>query len=95
VEQKRRLGDLGLRHHRAMSRALQTFKDRLASESKLLAAMSYKSVLARGFAVVRDANDIPIRLASAVTPGQALKIEFADDKLDVTARKKTAQGELF
>ena len=95
VEQKRRLGDLGLRHRRAMSRALQTFNDRLASESKLLAAMSYKSVLARGFAVVRDANDAPIRLASAVTPGQALKIEFADDKLDVTARKKTAQGELF
>jgi exodeoxyribonuclease VII large subunit len=95
VDQRRRLGELGLRHSRAIARALQSFKDRLASESKLLAAMSYKSVLARGFAVVRDANDAPIRLAASVAPGQALKIEFADDKLEVTAGRKTAQGELF
>ena len=53
------------------------------------------SVLARGFAIVLDSNDQPIKLAASVSPGQALKIQFADDKLDVIARKKTTQGELF
>ena len=92
---KRRLYDANLRHHRAISRSLQGFKDRLSAEAKLFSSLNYTSVLARGFAVVRDANDKPIRLASAVNAGQNLKIEFADDTLDVTARGKTTQGELF
>jgi exodeoxyribonuclease VII large subunit len=92
---KRRLFDATLRKNRAISRVLQTFKDRLSSEAKLFAALNYTSVLARGFAIVLDSNGQPIKLAAAVSPGQALKIQFADDKLDVTARKKTSQGELF
>ena len=94
-ELKRRLYDATLRKNRAISRALQSFKDRLSAEAKLFAALNYTSVLARGFAIVLDSNNQPIKLAASVSPGQALKIQFADDKLDVTARKKTSQGELF
>ena len=94
-DMKRRLYDANLRHHRAISRSLQGFRDRLSAEAKLFASLNYTSVLARGFAVVRDANGKPIRLASAVNAGQNLKIEFADDTLHVTARKKSTQGELF
>ena len=92
---QRRLFEVSLRKNHAIVRALQSFKDRLASEAKLFAALNYTSVLARGFAIVLDLNDQPIKLAASVSPGQALKIQFADDKLNVTARKKTSQGELF
>jgi exodeoxyribonuclease VII large subunit len=94
-EQARRLSEVGLRQSRAISLRLQSFKDRLSSESKLFAALNYTSVLARGFAVVLDARGHPVKLASTVVSGQNLKIRFADDTLDVTARKKTSQGELF
>ena len=92
---KRRLFDLSLRKNRAIARVLQGFRDRLSAEAKLFAALNYTSVLARGFAIVLDANNQPVKLAASVSPGQALKIQFADDKLDVTAGKKTSQGELF
>jgi exodeoxyribonuclease VII large subunit len=95
AELRRRLYDATLRKNRAISRVLQTFKDRLSAEAKLFVALNYTSVLARGFAIVLDSNDQPIKFAASVSPGQALKIQFADDKLDVTARKKTTQGELF
>ena len=94
-ELKRRLYDISLRKNRAIARALQSFKDRLSAEAKLFAALNYTSVLARGFAIVLDSKAQPIKLAAAVSPGQALKIQFADDKLDVTVRGKTSQGELF
>jgi exodeoxyribonuclease VII large subunit len=94
-ELKRRLRDADFRGGLAIARALQSFKDRLSSEAKLFAALNYTSVLARGFAIVLDSKGQPVKLAAAVSPGQALKIQFADDKLDVTARKKTSQGELF
>ncbi len=94
-ELKRRLYDISLRKNRAIARALQSFKDRLSAEAKLFAALNYTSVLARGFAIVLDSKGQPVKLAAAVSPGQALKIQFADDKLDVTARGKSSQGELF
>ncbi len=94
-EQARRLNEVNARHVRAIARTLQGFKDRLSTEAKLFAALNYTAVLARGFAIVLDARDQPVKLAAAITPGQTLKIQFADDKLEVTARKKTPQGELF
>jgi len=86
---------VGVRHERAMALRLQGLSDRLLSEAKLFAALNYTAVLARGFALVRDANDRPVKLAAAVKSGQGLKIQFADDTLAVIAAKKTTQGELF
>ena len=57
--------------------------------------MSYKSVLARGFAVVRDAAGKPVRAAGLVQPGAALAIEFADGDVKVQAIPPTKQGFLF
>ena len=94
-EQARRLMEVGVRHERAMALRLQGLRDRLLSEAKLFAALNYTAVLARGFALVRDANDRPVKLAAAVKSGQGLKIQFADDTLAVIAAKKTTQGELF
>jgi len=94
-ELKRRLAEASHRGNRAVSRVLQTFKDRLSTEAKLFAALNYTSVLARGFALVLDTKGQPVKQAAAVSPGQTLKIQFSDDTLTVQAARKTAQGELF
>ena len=57
---------------------------------KLLAALSYQGVLARGFALVRDPAGPPIRSAAAISAGQALDIEFSDGR--ATALATAAHG---
>jgi exodeoxyribonuclease VII large subunit len=46
-----------------------------------LAALSHRGVLARGFALVRDVDGKPLRLAAQVSPGLPLDIEFADGRI--------------
>lgn len=54
--------------------------DRLSAQSKLLDSYSYKGVLERGFALVRDAAGEPIKRAASLSSGDAVEIEFFDDK---------------
>jgi exodeoxyribonuclease VII large subunit len=56
---------------------------RLLALWKRLESASPKSVLARGYAIVRDENGQPVQRASAVKPGQALVNEFHDGKVRV------------
>jgi exodeoxyribonuclease VII large subunit len=49
--------------------------------AQLLAALSYRGVLARGFALVRDAAGETLRSAAAVTAGMPIEIEFADGRV--------------
>jgi len=51
----------------------------------LLDSYSYENVLARGFALVRDAADRPVTSATAVTPGVGLTIQFGDGEVAATA----------
>jgi exodeoxyribonuclease VII large subunit len=53
--------------------------------SQLLAAFSYRGVLARGFALVRDAAGETLRTAAAVTAGMPIEIEFADGRIGARA----------
>jgi exodeoxyribonuclease VII large subunit len=53
--------------------------------AQLLAAFSYRGVLARGFALVRDPTGAPLPRVAAIAPGQALRIEFADGAIGATA----------
>jgi len=70
-------------------RAFRIFRDRrverLRSAGQLLAAYSYRGVLARGFALVRDGDGRPLRTAAAVGPGTRLDIEFSDGRIGATA----------
>jgi exodeoxyribonuclease VII large subunit len=65
--------------------ALRKFIDvrhvRTERGAQLLAAYSYRGVLARGFALVRDAAGETLRSAAAVTAGMPLEIEFADGRI--------------
>lgn len=84
---------LGLRHTKIkedfdrMNVALQALHRRKVSElgarEALLGSLSYKSVLSRGFAIVRDEHNKIVRAASDVQPQQALIIEFAESQLKV------------
>jgi len=57
----------------------------LAGLAKLLASLSYQSVLQRGYALVRDAEGAMIRAAAAISAGDRLEIEFADGRLAAQA----------
>jgi exodeoxyribonuclease VII large subunit len=94
-EQRRRLPELMARSTRALKQTLASRQDRLSSETKLFQSLGYKSVLARGFAIVRSADKAMVRSALAVGPGAALSIEFADGTVDATASKVGKQGSLF
>lgn len=59
--------------------------DRLATAGQLLAAFSYRGVLARGFALVRDGDGHPLRAAAAVSSGMRLDIEFTDGRVGAVA----------
>lgn len=95
VEARRRVPEIAARSQRALTQLLAKRRDRFVSEVKLLQAMSYKSVLARGFAVVRDAEGKTIRAAAQVKANAALSIEFNDGEVGVRAGKAADQGSLF
>jgi exodeoxyribonuclease VII large subunit len=95
TDAKRRLPDIATRSERALKQLLTKRRDRFTAEAKLLQAMSYKSVLARGYAVVRDADGRPIRSATTVKTNAALAIEFSDGEVLARAGKATDQGSLF
>ncbi len=91
----RRVPDMGKRAERALRQLLAKRSDRFNAEAKLFQSMSYKSVLARGFAIVRDAAGKPLRAAAGVKPNANLSIEFADGEAQVRALKPTDQASLF
>jgi exodeoxyribonuclease VII large subunit len=95
AENQRRVPDLAARTNRALRQLLSRRSDRFTAATKLLQAMSYKSILARGFAVVRDADGKPLRTAADVKPNANLAIEFADGDVKVKAAATSNQGSLF
>jgi exodeoxyribonuclease VII large subunit len=86
VERRRdRLNVAGGRPLPALLAMLDRCGARLERAEGLLRALSYREVLARGFALVRDAAGLPLRSAAGVTPGAALDIEFADGRVGAVA----------
>jgi exodeoxyribonuclease VII large subunit len=78
-------GALMARGRRALMAALHRSDLSVARAGQLLTALSYQSVLTRGFALVRDTAGHPLRSASGVTPGLRLDIEFSDGRVGATA----------
>jgi exodeoxyribonuclease VII large subunit len=76
---------LAERARRALVTAMQRLEARVAHSGQLLAALSYRGVLARGFALVRDAEGHAVHAAASVGPGAHLSIEFADGRVGATA----------
>ena len=98
-----RLRDLAARLGRAGTADAARRKARLQSLGQMLGSLGYRSVLARGFALVRDESGHPTRRAAEIEPGAPLSIEFADavvavraqggaESADVTAAKARPRG---
>jgi exodeoxyribonuclease VII large subunit len=95
AEKGRTLQQLYQRTTRALVNALDKRRARLEAETKLFGSLSYRSVLARGYAVVRDHHGKPLRLAAEVASGHTLDIEFADGHVKTGPAKVDRQGSLF
>jgi exodeoxyribonuclease VII large subunit len=76
---------LGERAARAINTLIAHKAATLDRAGGLLDAFSYRGVLARGFALVRDSARRPLRSATDVSPGLALEIEFADGRVAARA----------
>ncbi|ARJ66681.1 exodeoxyribonuclease VII large subunit [Magnetospirillum sp. ME-1] len=67
----------------SLPRLLDDKAKRVAHAGQLLESFSYRKVLERGFAVVRDEHGAPVTSVTAAKPGTALGVEFADGKAGV------------
>jgi len=82
---RERLKGLAERAARAVGILMDQKAAMLDRAGGLLDALSYRGVLARGFALVRDRSRRPLRSATEVSPGLGLDIEFADGRVAARA----------
>ena len=85
-----RVVGLGERLERARRGAGERRRARLDAAAGLLRSLSYRAVLARGFALVRDETGASLRRAAGIEPGRRLSLEFADGIL--AARSEETGG---
>lgn len=76
---------LALRLARARDVRMERWKQRLGSAGTLLGSLSYRSVLRRGFAVVRDAEGHVVSRLARVSASQMLRIELGDGEFTAQA----------
>ncbi|MFM9842138.1 MAG: exodeoxyribonuclease VII large subunit [Dongiaceae bacterium] len=84
-KQQRFAGAVALLRPEVLENLLQRGRLRLESLTGLLDSYSYERVLARGFVLVRDAADHAVSSAKTVSAGAALRLQFADGQVPVTA----------
>ncbi len=82
---RERILRLAERARRALATSTQRLAARVAHSGQLLNALSYRGVLTRGFALVRDAKGHAVHAAAGIGPGARLSLEFADGRVGATA----------
>jgi len=80
-----RAAELGERLDQAARNQIAGRARVLASLSQMLGSLSHRSVLERGFAIVRGEGGVMLRTASQVAADAALDIEFADGHIAAQA----------
>jgi exodeoxyribonuclease VII large subunit len=68
----------------SVTQAMADRRSALSQSSKLLLSLSYKNVLARGYAVIKDEAGNLVQDKAALSPGDAVAIEFADGAVGAT-----------
>ncbi len=69
----------------ALGHTLSRSRSTLAGQDRVLQSLSYKNVLKRGYAVVRDGEDRALTRAANIAEGSAISIEFADGRVSAIA----------
>ena len=80
-----RLSGLSVRADAALKGTLGRNRAQLLAHDRMLQSLSYKNVLGRGYALVRDGEGQPLKAAAEVASGMMLSIEFADGSVDAVA----------
>lgn len=94
---------------RVVRQRLDGARGRLDQTERLARTLSYQGVLERGFALVRDASDRPVKRAAELSAGQEVHIQFYDaiagaviagkpvagPRKDARAKDPGKQGSLF
>ena len=75
------LRSLGRHADTAISHKLLRSRSAITAQDRVLQSLSYKNVLKRGFAVVRDEDDRPVTRAEGLQPGRLLSLEWADGRV--------------
>ncbi|UJW75729.1 exodeoxyribonuclease VII large subunit [Rhizobium sp. SL42] len=78
---KDRLESLGRRADSAVIHDLRRARTLVVAQDRMLHSLSYKNVLQRGYAVIRDERDRPVSRAAALGASQSVAIEFADGRI--------------
>ena len=76
--QRERVAGAARRTDTAVLHRMSQNRSGIAAHDRILQSLSYKNVLRRGYAVIRDDENRPLTRAATVTSGAALSIEFAD-----------------
>ena len=79
---------LSRRASTAIDAALKTHRAAIAGQQRVLNSLSYRNVLARGFAVIRDQDNRPVSRAAGLQHGASIEIEFSDGRV----RAVTGEG---
>ena len=85
ARQRERTLRLAERARRALATSTQRLEARVTHSGQLLSVLSYRGVLARGFALVRDGAGHAVHAAASIPPGARLSVEFADGRVAATA----------
>ena len=94
ANERRSLELSGRRSLQALSRLVAFQRQRFDGVAKLADSLSYKSVLRRGFALVRTERGKPVHAAADIRQWQALRLEFADGEV-IVREDSPKQGRLL
>ncbi|MFO1124840.1 MAG: exodeoxyribonuclease VII large subunit [Methylocystis sp.] len=86
---RQRLAGAAQRLDRAVGGLIGRSQDRLDRLARLQDSLSHRSVLARGFALLRDESGALVRSVAQVPPGTGLDIEIADGRIAARAGAAT------
>lgn len=92
VEGRERLGQVEARGRRALQNKLLHQRQHLQRLNQLMGSLSYQSVLARGFALVRDESGAMVRSAQGLHKGDQLAVEFVDGQVLAEIFKENGGG---
>ncbi len=94
ASERRSLELSGRRASQALARLVAFQRQRFETAAKLADTLSYRSVLQRGFALVRDDKGRPVHHAAEVGKWQVVRLEFADGEVSVR-EDSPRQGKLI
>ncbi|MBP1851262.1 exodeoxyribonuclease VII large subunit [Rhizobium halophytocola] len=85
-----RLETFGRRADSAVVNDLRRLRSGLSAHERMLQSLSYKNVLKRGYAVIRDEADMPVSRGAMLDHGQRVAIEFADGRVSAVTGEGVA-----